>query len=516
MSNLLKSKFKESVQSILPVTLIILALNVILQIFNRLNDWNIELLGVKETIIFIVGAILLIVGMTLFTLGADISLSPMGEYIGSGLVKSKKIFLLIFSALVLGILITLAEPDLSVLASQVPFSPLSLKLMIAIGVGVFLCIALIRNIFQISLKKLLLIFYLVVGVLLTVLLATGKGIFLGVSFDSGGVTTGPVTVPFMIALGVGVAAISVRNDKNNDGFGMVALCSIGPIIAVLILSMFHESGGLSYEMDNSNLTGIGMYFEGMLEYAKEVAIALLPIVAFFLIFNFTMLHIEKKNLSKILIGLVYNYLGLVIFLSSVNSGFLVVGRIIGKALGENASWALVPIGFILGLVTVIAEPAIHSLNKQVEDISGGAISKKSMMMALSLGVGSAIALALIRIVLDFSLVYYLVPGYLIALVLMKFTPDIYTSIAFDSGGVASGPMTAGFILPFAIGACYMLNGPESIVSNAFGVVAMVALTPLIAIQCLGLSVEIKSRIRKRIELNRNKVVNENEIINFNI
>jgi len=516
MSNQLKVKFKEASVSILPVTLIILAINWILQIGGVISGTNMDLLGIKETLIFLFGSLMLITGMSLFTLGADISLSQMGGHIGSGLVKSKKIWLLIICALVLGILITLAEPDLNVLASQVPFNSWSLKLMIAIGVGIFLCIALIRNILKVSLKKVLLICYLIVGVLLCVLCFTGKSAFLGVSFDSGGVTTGPVTVPFMLSLGIGVSVVAARNDKHDDGFGMVALCSIGPIMAVLILSLFYNDGGLEYPMPGGELNTIGIYFSHIFDYVKEVALALLPIIGFFVLFNIFMLHLEKKNLIKIIIGTIYTFIGLVLFLTSVNAGFLSVGVVLGKVLGEYASWALIPIGFILGLVTVIAEPAIHTLNKQVEEISGGAISKKSMLIALSLGVGTAIALSLIRIVCDFSVIYYLIPGYAIALILMRFVPDIYTSIAFDSGGVASGPMTAGFILPFAIGACYMLHGESAIISGAFGVISLVALTPLIAIQCLGLSVVVKQNIRKRIEARRTIVVNENEIINFDI
>ena len=516
MSNQLKVKFKEASLSILPVTIIILILNWSLQLVSYINDINLELLGIKETFIFLFGALMLITGMSLFTLGADISLSPMGSSVGTGLVKSKKMWLLIACALMLGVLITLAEPDLNVLASQVPFDSWSLKLMIAFGVGIFLCIALVKNVLKISLKKLLLICYLIVGVLLCVLCVTGRSAFLGVSFDSGGVTTGPVTVPFMMSLGIGVSAVAMRNDKRDDGFGMVALCSIGPIMAVLILSLFYDAGGLEYPVPVGDVSGLSIYFSHIFEYVKEVSLALLPIMAFFIIFNIVMLHLEKAQLRKILIGAVYTFLGLVLFLTSVNAGFLSVGTMLGKAFGEYASWLLIPIGFILGLVTVIAEPAIHTLNKQVEEISGGAISKKSMLIALSLGVGSAIALSLIRIVCDFSVIYYLVPGYALALILMRFVPDIYTSIAFDSGGVASGPMTAGFILPFAIGACYMLHGESSIISGAFGVISLVALTPLIAIQCLGLSVVVKQNIRKRIELRRTIALNENEIINFDI
>lgn len=516
MSNQLKAKFNEAAVSILPITFIILALNWGIQLISYINGITIDLLGIKETLIFIFGSLMLITGMGLFTLGADISLSQMGAHIGSGLVKSKKLWLLIICALVLGILITLAEPDLNVLASQVPFNPWSLKFMIAAGVGIFLCIALIKNIFQASLKKVLLVCYLIVGALLCVLCVTGKSAFLGVSFDSGGVTTGPVTVPFMMSLGVGVSAVVSRNDKHDDGFGMVALCSIGPIMAVLILSLFYKDGGLEYPMPGGELSDLSIYFTHILDYVGEVALALLPIIVFFLLFNIFMLRLNKHQLRRIIIGIVYTFLGLVLFLTSVNAGFLSVGTMLGKILGEYASWALIPVGFVLGLVTVIAEPAIHTLNKQVEEISGGAVSKKSMLIALALGVGTAIALSLIRIICDFSIIYYLIPGYTIALVLMKFVPDIYTSIAFDSGGVASGPMTAGFVLPFAIGACYMLHGESSIIAGAFGVISLVALTPLIAIQCLGLSVIIKQNIRKRIEARRTVVVNENEIINFDI
>lgn len=485
---LLHDKFQESIASVLPITIIVLLL-----------CFTVAPIPNNMLVSFLMGAVLLIVGMAFFTLGADTAMTPIGTKVGSCITKSRKVWLIVFVSFLLGIIITISEPDLQVLANQVPNIPNAALIgAVALGVGVFLVIAMLRILFGISLNILLIGFYIVVFGLAMLVPKN----FWAVAFDSGGVTTGPMTVPFIMALGVGVSAIRSDRHAGNDSFGLVALCSIGPILAVLVLGLMYPSEAAYTpveipEMENSQEM-ILLFVHGLPHYAKEVAIALAPIVMFFFLFNTFYIKMPKKPLISISVGLIFTYVGLVLFLTGVNVGFMPVGNYIGNLIGSKSfNWILLPIAMLIGYFIVKAEPAVHVLNKQVEDLTAGSIPARAMELSLSIGVATSLGLAMIRVLTGISVMYFLVPGYVLALGLSFFTPKIFTSIAFDSGGVASGPMTATFLLPFAMGACEAIGGPERIVSDAFGVVAMVAMTPLITIQLLG--VEYKFRTRKESE-----------------
>ncbi len=485
---LLHDKFQESIASVLPITIIVLLL-----------CFTVAPIPNNMLVSFLMGAVLLIVGMAFFTLGADTAMTPIGTKVGSCITKSRKVWLIVFVSFLLGIIITISEPDLQVLANQVPNIPNAALIgAVALGVGVFLVIAMLRILFGISLNILLIGFYIIVFGLATLVPKN----FWAVAFDSGGVTTGPMTVPFIMALGVGVSAIRSDRHAGNDSFGLVALCSIGPILAVLVLGLMYPSEAAYTpveipEMENSQEM-ILLFVHGLPHYAKEVAIALAPIVAFFFLFNTFYIKMPKKPLISISVGLIFTYVGLVLFLTGVNVGFMPVGNYIGNLIGSKSfNWILLPIAMLIGYFIVKAEPAVHVLNKQVEDLTAGSIPARAMELSLSIGVATSLGLAMIRVLTGISVMYFLVPGYVLALGLSFFTPKIFTSIAFDSGGVASGPMTATFLLPFAMGACEAIGGPERIVSDAFGVVAMVAMTPLITIQLLG--VEYKFRTRRESE-----------------
>ena len=485
---LLHDKFQESLASVLPITIIVLLL-----------CFTVAPIPNNMLVSFLMGAVLLIVGMAFFTLGADTAMTPIGTKVGSCITKSRKVWMIVFVSFLLGVIITISEPDLQVLANQVPNIPNAALIgTVALGVGIFLVIAMLRILFGISLNILLIGFYIVVFLMA---MFVPKN-FWAVAFDSGGVTTGPMTVPFIMALGVGVSAIRSDRHAGNDSFGLVALCSIGPILAVLVLGLLYPSEAAYTpveipEMENSQEM-IMLFVHGLPHYAKEVAIALAPIVAFFFLFNAFYIKMPKKPLISISVGLLFTYLGLLLFLTGVNVGFMPVGNYIGKMIGSKEfNWILLPIAMRIGYFIVKAEPAVHVLNKQVEDLTAGSIPARAMELSLSIGVASSLGLAMIRVLTGISVMYFLIPGYVLALGLSFFAPKIFTSIAFDSGGVASGPMTATFLLPFAMGACEAIGGPERIVSDAFGVVAMVAMTPLITIQLLG--VEYKFRTRKERE-----------------
>lgn len=478
----LKEKTREALSSVLPITGIVFLLSI-----------TITPMPIDTILLFVIGAAMLVIGMGFFSLGADMSMMPMGEGIGCALVGSDKRFLTVIVTFAIGFIITMAEPDLTVLAHQVPGVPDNVLIWtVAIGVGIFLVFALLRLMYKFDLKFMLIIFYAGVSALACVSLDS----FLAVAFDSGGVTTGPITVPFIMALGVGMANIR-SSHAEEEGFGLVALCSIGPILAVLLLGIVYNPQGATYtpfEIVNAETTQeiAKVFLSEMPHYMLEVSKALFPILCFFTLFQVITRYFQKKPMIKILIGSAYTFIGLVLFLCGVNVGFMPAGYYIGAQIAMlSYHWILIPIGMLIGFFIVKAEPAVHVLNRQVEDVSSGAISSKAMLYSLSIGVGISLGIAMLRVLTGIHIMFFIVPGYIAALVLSFFVPKVFTGIAFDSGGVASGPMTATFLLPFAMGACERLGG--DVLMDAFGIVAMVAMTPLITIQLLGLVMKRKKR-----------------------
>ena len=476
-----KEKLIETLKAVLPILIIVLLL-----------CFSIAPIPPSILMTFLIGAVLLIIGMLFFNVGVELSMNPIGERVGSIITKSKNILIVVLITFIMGFIITISEPDLQVLAQQVPSIPnLVLIFAVAFGVAVFLVMAILRMLFGIPLSRLLLVFYAFVFPLAFLV----PGDFVAIAFDSGGVTTGPMTVPFIMSFGIGIA--SIRSDKHaeDDSFGLVSLCSIGPILAVLILGMIFNPGSAEQVSESipiiDNTVDLWKLFAVEFPvYIKEMALSILPIVLFFGLFQLLSRDINKRALIKIVIGLLYTYVGLILFLTGVNVGFMPAGNYLGQTMATlSFSWIIVPIGMIIGYFIVLAEPAVFVLTKQVEEMTSGAISAKAMGTSLSMGVSLSVGLAMIRVLTGISILWFLIPGYFIALLLTFFVPKIFTAIAFDSGGVASGPMTATFLLPFAMGACEALGG--NIITDAFGIVAMVAMTPLITIQIMGLIFKLK-------------------------
>ncbi len=470
-----------------------------------------------ELAAFTVGAVLLILGIGLFNLGADLAMTPMGANVGAGLSRQRRLGLLTAVCFVLGVLITVAEPDLQVLAGQVSsvMDSTVLILCVGIGVGAFLVAAILKIVFQRSLSQILMLFYMLLFALSLLLVVRGNGALLPLAFDSGGVTTGPITVPFLMALGVGISGVLGDRRSKENAFGLVSLCSVGPMLAVLILGIFSKHD-LTYPVPDFSMDAdvLGSFLHAFVHTGKEVALALGLIAAFFLLCQCLLLKLPGKRLKQIALGVGFTYVGLVLFLTGVNVGFMPVGYHLGYALGQTGSGALVAFGGAAGVLVVLAEPAIHVLNAQVEDVTGGLVNRKAMMVGLCIGVGSALALSMLRIIYDFSLVYYVVPGYFVSLLLSLFVPPVYTAIAFDSGGVASGPMTSGFLLPLAIGVCVSLQGGEAVLRDAFGMVALVAMAPLITIQLLGFRGIVAEKLGERKAMRRILDADDQQIINF--
>lgn len=507
MSKSLFNKLKEALTSVLPVGLIVLILSLT----------PLVSLTPHEMAVFVGSALLLILGIALFNLGADLAMTPMGQHIGEGLTKSKKASILLLVCFIMGLLITVAEPDLSVLAEQVSsiMNGTMLLVTVGIGVGIFLLLAVLKILSKGDLTTILLFFYLMLFSLAALLYGTGKGALLPLSFDSGGVTTGPITVPFIMALGVGIALTVGGRHANENSFGLIALCSIGPIIAVLFLSLFSD-GSLSYSVPDYNMDTLleGGIWSELLRTMGEVGKSLALIVGFFIVLQLVVLKLPRQKLITIAFGILFTFLGLVIFLTAVTVGFMPIGYKMGIQLAEYNEKLLIVLSFIIGFVVVLAEPAVHVLNQQVEEITNGQVTRRQMMTALSIGVGISICLSIVRIIFGFSLLYYLIPGYLLSLGLSFFVPKLYTAIAFDSGGVASGPLTSSFILPMAIGACVALNGEAEVLSLAFGIVAMVAMTPLITIQALGFRSVVGGKARSNKAMRRILAADDEQIIYF--
>ena len=504
----LPEKLKESLTSVLPVAMFV----VVLYLTPLVS------LSFYELIVFLASTVCLVIGIGLFNLGADIAMSPMGEYIGTGLTKSKKVMVLLSVSLLMGILITIAEPDLSVLASQVSgvIHPVVLIVTVGVGVGIFLMLGVIKIVFKHDQNALMLLFYMIIFALVALLFERGKSVFLPLSFDSGGVTTGPITVPFLMALGIGIARTIGGRKSQENSFGLVAMCSIGPVLALLVLSIMAK-GDFNYSVQEYGVSAdiFDTVSDELWIVTKEVAFALGLIVVFFLILQFAILKMSPKSLVQIFVGIVYTFVGLVIFLTSVTVGYMPIGFEIGCDLANFSDEAAIIVAFLLGMLTVLAEPAIHVLNQQVEEVTNGNVSRKQMMLALCIGVGLSVGLSVLRAALGFSVLYYLIPGYVISLALSFFVPKLYTAIAFDSGGVASGPLTSSFVLPLVIGASVVMRGENSVLEFAFGVVAMVAMTPLIAIQLLGFRAVVAKKARKKIAMRRILSAEKEQIIYFN-
>ena len=481
--NVIIEKMRESIASVLPITLIVAALCLFLIPVSS---------GLMLS--FLIGSVMIILGMGLFTVGSDLSMTQIGTHIGAQMTRSKKLGVILILSFVLGVIITIAEPDLQVLAKNVPeIDTTVLIVTVSVGVGLFLTISMLRILFRIPLKWLLVFFYAVIFALA----AFSDQNFLSVAFDSGGVTTGPMTVPFIMALGVGISAIRSDRHAADDSFGLVALSSIGPILAVMILGIIYNPNESTYtppslpEMQDSSEL-FELFRTGIPTYLIEIAVSLLPIILFFLAAQFLVLRLSKRKLFQIGMGLVYTYIGLVLFLTGANVGFMPAGHYLGQQLASyKYSAVVIPVAMVMGYFIVRAEPAVYVLNRQVEEITDGAISAKAMGIGLSVGVSISLGLAMIRVLTGISILWFLIPGYALALIISFFVPKIYTAIAFDSGGVASGPMTAAFLLPLAQGACTAVGG--NMVTDAFGVVAMVAMTPLITIQIMGLAAKLMQR-----------------------
>lgn len=486
--NVIYSKFKEVLMSVLPIVTIVIILNLTLVPMEA---------GVMSR--FLLGSVLIIIGLTIFLFGVDVGITPIGVNLGRTLAKSGKLWFLIITGLILGFFISIAEPDLHILADQVDMvtggllSKLLILIVVSIGVAVMITLGLVRIVQNFPLHTMLTIVY---GVILGLAVLMSPE-FLAISFDSSGATTGALTVPFILGLALGVSKMkSDSRASENDSFGLVGLASTGAILGIMVMSLIFRVGEISGEIDLGvvDTSILGVFIEKLPIISKEIAIALVPILIIYLFFQFRSFKMPMANVRKIIFGILFTFVGLVLFLLGVNGGFMGVGRVVGYELASlDQKGYIIGVAFILGMVTILAEPAAYVLTHQIEDVTSGYVRRNIVMATLSIGVALAVALSIIRILVpQVQLWHYLLPGYLISIILAHFAPDLFVGIAFDSGGVASGPMTATFILAFAQGAAQAIPHADVMV-DGFGLIALVATTPIVALLILGIIFKSKSK-----------------------
>ncbi len=496
-------KVKEACTSVLPIAAIILLLS--FTVCPLPNDIFIA---------FIIGTVLLIVGLGLFSLGAEMSMERIGAHIGTNLTRSRKIPIIAIISLIVGVLITICEPDLHVLASYTGDQMLPFVLAVAAGLGVFLVIAVMRIIFKIKFKYILLVGYGVILVLATVAYFINPK-FLAIAFDAGGVTTGAMSVPFVMSIGAGIAAITSQEGDEDNSFGLMAVCSIGPIISILVMGLAGGFNNISYSshglpvFGNSQEMGIS-FLEAVPEIVGKVLLGLIPILVFFLIYQFFTERVAKKELAQIFIGAGYIFVGMILFLVGVEVGFMPVGAYLGETFAAmQHAWVVVPVGMLIGFCMTYAEPAVGVLNKQVEEATSGTIPPKVIPMAMALGVALSSGIAMIRALTGIPILPFLLIGYAAAVVLAFYCPPLFSSIAFDAGGVASGVMAATFLLPLAIGVCAIRSAtPDMIMIDAFGTIALIAMAPTVSIQIVGVMYKI------RLSRTSTEIVDDSEILDI--
>jgi len=486
--NVLLDKFKEVLYSVLPITVIVIILN-----------FTLVPLGLPTFVRFLAGALLVAVGLTIFLIGVDLGITPVGKLMGTSLTKTNKIWFVAVSGIILGFFISIAEPDLHILAGQVDsvtngiISKWMLVVVVSVGIALLLAVGFLRIVLNIPLYKTLTVLYLIIFILALF----SSPVFLAIAFDASGATTGALTVPFVLALAIGISALKKDSKASEkDSFGLVGIISAGAIMSVLAMSVIKKTGEMAGTLDSSKYftdSIIAPFLKILPGMAKDSVIALIPMLILFIIFQFISFKLNRKQFRVIIMGFVYTFIGLTLFLTGVNAGFMDVGTLVGYGVAARGSTLLtVGTGFILGVVTILAEPAVYVLTHQIEDVTSGYVNRKLVMSALAVGIGVAVAMSMLRIIVPgINLWHYLLPGYIISIALSFFTPKLFVGIAFDSGGVASGPMTATFILAFAQGVADAVEGADVLV-DGFGMIAMVAMTPLIALQILGLIYRAKS------------------------
>lgn len=490
--NLMVEKVKEVTRTLVPV--IVLVLLLCLTIVDVEADIMVR---------FIIGSILLLMGLSIFLWGVDLSMNSIGEHMSREIATSKSIVKIGLLSFLLGFLISVAEPDLLVLGSQIQkasdssVSSTLVVYVVSFGVGAMVLL----GVFRLLKDKSYSMFMVATYVIISILAIFVSEEFLAISFDASGATTGALTTPFILAISLGLSKVKGGKHAEENSFGLVGIMSAGPILAIMLMSIITGQKNIQGTAEIFTPTNgvLSPILRSLPATFLESIRALLPIATLFFIFNFKKFKLAKDEILLIIKGLLFTLLGLTLFLTAVNTGFMDMGRIIGMSLAQMSPWVLIGIGLVLGLIVVLVEPAVHVLGEQIEEVTAGHIPIKLIRTTLSLGVGIAIALSMVRIIVPgVKLWYFIIPGFFLAMILSFFADPFFIGIAYDAGGVASGPMTATFVLAFAQGAADM-TPTANVLIDGFGVIAMVAMAPVLSIMIVGTIFKHKKRAEKTVK-----------------
>lgn len=487
--NVIVSKFKEVFLSVIPIIVIVLVLN-----------FTLVPMSFAMLMRFLIGALLVIMGLTIFLLGVDLGISPLGDLTGLSLAGTNRLWMVLTGGIVLGFFISIAEPGLMVLASQVNYvtvgsiSKVGLLVVVSVGLAIMLSLGFLRIFYNVGLHYMLLVLY---GIILVMSFFVSREI-LAISFDASGSTTGILAVPFILSLSVGISKLKKDSRASeNDSFGLVAIASTGAIVAVMFLGIVSKANQFHSDFElavNESDSIAGAFLHMFVPAVKESLIAIFPLLAILLLFQKISFKLKYRKFRALITGFIFTFFGLFVFLMGVNAGFMDVGTMIGKGLAvtDNKVFVVV-VGFILGVVTILAEPAVHVLTHQIEEVTSGYVKRRAVSASLAIGVGLAVALSVVRILVHgIQLWHYLLPGYIVCAILMFITPKLFVGIAFDAGGVATGPVTATFIMAFIQGVAFSVDGADLLV-DGFGMIAMVAMTPILTLEILGLIFAIQTK-----------------------
>ncbi len=487
--NTLMLRLRETFMAVLPITGIVLLLH-----FTLVPLPSLLLLR------FLLGAILIVFGLSFFLIGVDIGITPLGKMTGQAMAKKNKLWIVVVGGFALGFLISIAEPGLLVFTMQVQqvamgmIRAYTMLVVVSFGLALFVIIGLLRILYNLSLHILLTVLYGIVFLL--ALFSTPE--FLAIAFDASGATTGILAVPFILSLSVGISAIKADSKSSEkDSFGLIAIASVGAILSVLALGAF-TALGRAFATISADVVeetkAVTSLLSPVLGSLRESLLALIPLLIVFLVLQRASFKLGRRSFLRIFKGFIYSFLGLFLFLFGASIGFMNVGAKLGSHLAVfHPSFSIIFAGFALGVVTILAEPAVYVLTVQIEDVTAGYVKRQAVLLALSFGVGLAVALSVVRILVpSIQLWHYLLPGYLLCILLSYFAPKLFVGIAFDAGGVATGPMTATFILAFTNGAAGAFEGANILV-DGFGMIAMVAMMPILTLQLLGLLFKAKTR-----------------------
>ena len=450
-----------------------------------------------------VGYIGVIIGQSLFLVGLEASVLPIGKEIGASLVKLKKLIFIIFFGVMFGFFATVAEPAMWVLARQTNLIVEAIHvtvfvLVMGAGIGIFVGLALYRLVRNISIKAMLFVLY--AAIFAMVIFVPPE--FIALAFDGSGVTTGDISVPFVLALGLGVSAAlrkgaaQLGENAYDDSFGIIGIASAGPIITVflygIVLRLLH--GGMPPEGVYNHAELTVNVSDILSRSLLDTVIALVPLIVAFLPLQFFLIKMSRTRFVRVMLGAVPVFAGLLIFLFAIDFGFAFAGGYIGEVFMDPIRagwfrWLLPPIGFVLGVAITLTEPAVTVLADQLQEMIGLRQMTTRLFLAVSIGVSAT--LAIVKIMLEINILWFLVPLYIIAIVMMKFSSKMFVGLAFDSGGVVGGALSSAVLTPLTLGVAQAVataagDKALSILMNGFGILAFISVTPLIAVQVMGL------------------------------